>query len=87
VVLRLGVSDRLGQVPVADALELERRLPGRAGDANPVGGEIEKHLAGERVVARMQRRQPSSDVTQTSPRARPLSAISITVRRSSSVGP
>jgi hypothetical protein len=39
-------------------------LPGRAGDADRVGGEIEEHLAGERVVAWMQWRQPGGDVVQ-----------------------
>jgi len=41
----------------------------RAAPANTdrVGGEFEEHVAGERVVTRMQRRQPSGDVTQVVP--------------------
>jgi hypothetical protein len=39
----LIVGDRVGQEPVADGFELER--PGRAGDANRVGGEIKEHVA------------------------------------------
>jgi hypothetical protein len=86
VVLRPGVSDHFGKVPVADAFELERRLPGRAGDVDRVGGKIEEHLAGKRVVTRMQWRHRAAMSPRSSPRARPVSAISITVRRSSSVG-
>jgi hypothetical protein len=39
-------------------------LPGRAGNVDRVGGEVDEHLAGKRVVARMQWGQPSGEVTQ-----------------------
>jgi hypothetical protein len=54
VMLRLRVGDAVRQVPVTNPVELARRLPSRAGDADRVGGEIEKPRRGG-VVPGLQR--------------------------------
>jgi hypothetical protein len=64
VVLRLGVSDPLREVALTDALELEWRLTAGAGHGDRVGGEVEQHLARERVVRWMQWRHAVGDVPE-----------------------
>jgi hypothetical protein len=70
VVLRLGVGDAVGQVPITDAFELQRRSTGGARGVDRVGGEVKEHLARKNVVSRAQGCQPSCEVTHIVDRAR-----------------
>jgi hypothetical protein len=58
------MGDGLGQVSLADALELERCVTAGIRDVECVGGEIEQELSGEGVVARVQHCKLRGDVTQ-----------------------
>jgi hypothetical protein len=64
VVLRLGVSDPVWQMALTDGFELQWRLTAGAGQADGVGSEIEKELAGERVVPRMKWLESGGDVAE-----------------------
>jgi len=55
VVLGLRVGPVFRKVTFADAFELERPLPARAGFLDGVGGQLEQDLTGEGVVLRVQR--------------------------------
>ena len=54
----------VGQMALADGFELQWGLTAGAGCADGVGGEIEKELAGERVVPRMEWLESGGDVAE-----------------------
>ena len=87
VVFGLGVGGAFGQVPVADALELDRRSTSRTGQVDGVGGKVEENFAGNVSCGGCVGASRAAMSLNSSPWARPRRTISIATRRSSSVGP
>jgi len=62
-VLQLGVlpaaEGALGQVPLAQSLQGQRLGPAGPAPFQRVGGKVKEHLAGERVVSRVQGCKPA----------------------------
>jgi len=62
----------LGQEPVAQSLQGQRLGPAGPAPLQRVRGEVKEHLAGERVVSRVQRRKPAQHLEEASVAGEPV---------------
>jgi hypothetical protein len=74
--LELGVlpsaEGALGQVPLAQSLQGQRLGPAGPAPLQRVRGEVKEHLAGERVVSRVQGRKPAQHLEDVSIAGEPV---------------